>query len=359
MTNINSAVSHWSLPQSQLRPEPVNKPSAGNAASSMAGSSESAEKNTDRETASIKHKKFLAEDVSIKRVPRALGKLFANTGLDFSGSVKVPEGVKVPERVKAPEDVNVPVAGTSRPLGSGSSKFDKDFVAEQSNLKAKDDYAKKLGQEVTTEVAPSTSKLTLEVPDLLVNGKAVDEFSSVNLGRSGDALDEAVSASDVNLEPVKYKLSDTKKALLTAGTVAGVTAVSTTINEGVKKAFMDSPGSIFEKGLAETRVVDQLQDDVFKAANMLKRFKDEDEVKPDFQWALKSNEERMTSLESITIALEKDFGKLADHYGIPFTFSASRNEDPDIAVRGKVIETKLAVITSIANEVALKIKAAA
>lgn len=353
MTSINSPASQWYFYQPQLHPETVSKPSPEHLAPSIARSSESAEKNTGSRAASLEPEMFVAEDVSAKRVPRGFSKLFNRAGLGLPATIKAPEGVK------APEGGNVAVAGTSRSLGAGATKFDKDIAVEQSSFKTNDDYAKKLGQEEIVEVEPKTFTSTLEVPASTVNGKAVDEFSSDDLGKAGDALDKAVIDSDVNVAPVQYKLSDTKKALITAGTVAIISGVSTTVVEGIKKAFMDKPADIFNKGLTEAKIVDQLQGDVFKAANILKRFKEEKEVQPDFQWALKSTEERMTSLESITIALEKDFGKLAGHYGIPFTFSASRSEDPDIEVRGKVIESKLAVITSLANEVALKIKATA
>jgi hypothetical protein len=359
MTSINSPASQWYFSQPQLHPETVSKPSPEHLAPSIARSSESAEKNTGSRAASLEHEMFVAEDVSAKRVPRGFSKLFNRAGLGLPATIKAPEGVKAPEGIKAPEGGNVAVAGTSRSLGAGATKFDKDIAVEQSSFKTNDDYAKKLGQEEIVEVELKTFTSTLEVPASTVNGKAVDEFSSDDLGKAGDALDKAVIDSDVKVAPVQYKLSDTKKALITAGTVAIISGVSTTVVEGIKKAFMDKPADIFNKGLTETKIVDQLQGDVFKAANILKRFKEEDEVQPDFQWALKSTEERMTSLESITIALEKDFGKLAGHYSIPFTFSASRSEDPDIEVRGKVIESKLAVITSLANEVALKIKATA
>lgn len=353
MTSINSPASQWYFSQPQLHPETVSKPSPEHLAPSIARSSESAEKNTGSRAASLEPEMFVAEDVSAKRVPRGFSKLFNRAGLGLPATIKAPEGVK------APEGGNVAVAGTSRSLGAGATKFDKDFVAEQGSLKTTDDYAKKLGQEEVVEVTPKTFTSTFEIPASTVNGKAVDEFSSDSLKKSGEELNEAAAAADVNLDALKPAASPYKVALFASGVTAATGVITNTTIETIKKAFADSPEAIFKKGLAEARAVDQVQADVFTAVNTLKTLNVEDQVKPDFQLALKSNEERMTSLESITNGLGQYFVALADKYGIPTTFSVSRSEDPDIIVRAKVIESKLAFITDVSKQVTLKIKAAA
>lgn len=340
MSVVNSALSNLPFFQSQSASQVLSKPAAENPRPpAMEVSAQSAVSTL----ASIEHEMFVSEGERFNRDKRGFSKILKKKKVD------------VPENGKATDASGLLKAGTSNSAGA-ASKLDAEIAQEQANFKPKDDYASKLGEEKVVEPAPKTFLSTLEIPPSKVNGKIVEDFSSTRLAKADTELAEAVADTKVDLEPVKKKLSDTKKALLTAGVVATVTAVGALVTKGIEKAFTDSPADVVKKGFSETRIVDQLQRDVFGATDMLGRITGAEPVQGSLVWASKTNEERMTCLESITIALEKDFEVLAKNYGIPTSFSTSRSEDPDIAVRAKVIESRLAVITAIGHEVALKIK---
>ncbi len=346
MTVNDFAMPQFPLVQLQLASEIVSKPTTERPGSgAKACSADSAESMR----SSIAHEMFAVEGDRFNRRARGLGKLF-----------KVKKTPDLPGTAKAADAPNAPKTGPSG-ASVGAAKIEQEIATDIASYKPKDNFASKLGGQQVVDAPPKTFTTTLEISPSTVNGKAVEDFSSRNLAKADTELAEAVAESKADVTPAVKKLTDTKKALLTAGAVAVVGSVGTLATKLIEKAFTDSPAAVIKKGFFETRIVDQVQENVFAATNMLGRITGigVDAVQSNLAWAIKTNEERMTCLESLTIALQKDVEGLAKEYGIPCSISKARNEDPDLEVRAKVIDSRLAVITAIGQAVALKLKATA
>lgn len=109
-------------------------------------------------------------------------------------------------------------------------------------------------------------------------------------------------------------------------------------------------------GIRDARIVDRVQEDVFSAHNALNNLHGEKKLDVPFGWSLKSNDERMISLESLVIDMEKEYRDLAKQYDIETSFTPTRNDDTSVEGRAKAIEARLAVITALSKELAGKIK---
>lgn len=368
MSITNSALPQFSLPHQQLMPEAASKPAPAEVLPTPLGASyHSAAKSTGRDAAPIEYEMFIGEgDIQARNKRSLFGRAFKKK------KTVVPNGNKAPEGSKTLDGSKASSAGASTPGTSRDSRYDADIAKEQAGVKLDEGYISKLGSEKIVILEPLNVKL--EVPGVNVNGKAVAPYSPDSIRRAKEAFEEASGSGSkaatpdtplddvakVDAAPVeKKKLSDFKKGTILVLTGAVVTPVVTAISKLIEKHLGDNPVTLFKTSLAETKIVDKIQEDVFSSANMLVKLTNVPEVKADFQWALKSTEERMTSLESIVIETEKGFGLLAKEYGVNVDFKQSRIEDPDIEVRAKVVENKLAVIAAVSHEIALKMEAEA
>lgn len=361
MNILNSVIPQVALPQHALAADALGQ-SATKAPGAAVPHPHNPPVNTNAQAASgIEYEMFADEGDRFSREERGLSsKLFKkkNPGVPDSST---PHGNKSPE-VQKTGGSNAPAPG-----GSGSGKFDQDIIQEQAEFEVGGSYSSKLGSEEVSIVVPTSS--TLYVPGANVNGKAVSPFSNESLKKAKQEFEDAIGVPDGKsvetpklddasvIAPVKPPLSDTKKAVIALAITGLGGAVVTAIVELIKKYVPDDAAAKIKTTLADTKIVDQLQNDVFETANLMAILVGSKEIKTDLEWAKKSDEQRMTSLESIVLELEKGFGKLAKEFDIPVTFALSRSEDTSIEGRAKNIGDRLAVIVDVSLELAPHIKA--
>ncbi|WP_231422556.1 hypothetical protein [Pseudomonas sp. Leaf59] len=357
MNVISSTVSQLSFAQQQLAPEAASKPSAA----PVSPDNHVTATNAKRAGDAIEYEMFADEGDRFTRPARGrLSRLFKK------------KTAPAPADIKAPDSIKASGSAVSTSEASGITRFDQDFAKQQAEIKLDDNTVSKLGREDVVIVEPTS--VHLAVASANVNGKAVSPFSSDTLKKAKKEFEEATGASDTDTrlkadvedvdakseaiaEPEKKKISDTKKALIVIGVGAVVTPAVAGIVEALKKALADDPAVKFAASLKDTKIIDKTQEEVFAVANMLTKLVGEKEIKADLQWALKSDEQRMTSLESIIIEAEKGFIKLAEKFNVPFALPEYfRIEDPLIESRAKVIESRLAVIIALSEAVTNEIK---
>lgn len=300
---------------------------------------------------------FATEGDRFNRSKRGLGKMFKKRPASVEGGGKGPSGGKTPDEHKLPRTHG------QGPETSGGSKYEQEVKQEQADYKPKNDASDKIGKEDVDQVKPPVFTSTLYVPGAHINGRPVPEFSTTELKKANTELQEAQKKPDAELEPVKknkerYKRYAKKVGItVVSATAAGGTAGGTAaIIEEVKSGYRKNPADVAAAGIRDARTVDRVQDDVFSAHNALNQLHGEPKLVVPFEWSLKSNDQRMISLESIVIDMEKEFRDLAKQYGIETSFTPTRNDDTSIEGRAKAIEARLAVITALNKELAGKIK---
>ncbi|KAF2409709.1 hypothetical protein ACMSI6_08535 [Pseudomonas antarctica] len=365
MNSVNSVVSPLSFVQQQLALETASTPAVQNLPSStLTVTHARTGHSVGRDSASIEYEMFADEGDRFNRDRR--GRL--------SSKLFKKKKPPVADNTKAGDAGKLIGVDANKPGSSGATAADKDIAKEQAEFKPEVDQTGKLGQEDIVIVEPTT--VSLAVPKVSVNSKAVSPFSSDTLKKAKKEFEEATAApeaskaekttseevksdADTSLKPEKNTISDTKKALIVVGIGAVVTPAVTAIAKIIEKHLGENVVTKFQTSLAETKIIDQLQKDVFDTVNILTRLTKGKAPEPDYQWALKSDAERMTSLESITLQLESGFGMLAAKFEIPFSFGVSRIEEPDVEGRAKIIEARLAAMIAITQAVTLKLNALA
>ncbi|MFL1502896.1 hypothetical protein ACI77N_17180 [Pseudomonas sp. S191] len=366
MNVVNSTVWPLSFAQQQSAPEPASKPAPQNVLpSALDVAHDSAAKSVGRDIAAIEYEMFADEGDRFSREGR---RRLSKVNFIKKKKPLAPDGNKNPDVGKLPD------ADANKPGSSGAGAFDKDIAAEQAGFKVESDQLGKFEYEKITIVEPAS--VHLSVPNANVNGKAISPFSSDTLKKAKKEFEEATATPDANKaektasEDVKAdadesvtpekKLSDTKKLIIVLGVQSAVTTAVAAITKTIEKHLGDDISAKFKTTLADTKIIDQLQIDVFDAVNILAGLqKGGKEMKPDFQWALKSDAERMTSLESITIHLERGFVEMAKKVGVDFSWGDSRIEEPSVEGRAKNIEGRLAVMADLTAEVTRKLNALA
>ena len=300
---------------------------------------------------------FATEGDRFNRSKRGLGKIFKKRPTSVEGGGKGPSGGKTPDEHKLPR------TNGQGPETSGGSKYEQEVKQEQADYKPKNDASDKIGKDDVDQGKPPVFKSTLYIPDAHINGRPVPGFSTAELKKANTELQEAHKHPDAELEPVKknkgrYKRYAKKVGLAVAGAgAAGGTAGATSaIVEEVKSSYKKSPADVAAAGIRDARIVDRVQEDVFSAHNALSQLHGEPQLVIPFEWSLKSSDERMISLESVVIEMERECRDLAKQYGIETSFTPTRNDDTSIEGRAKAIEARLAVITALNKELAGKIK---
>lgn len=291
------------------------------------------------------------------RSKRGLGKLFKKRPVSVEGGGKGPSGGK------APDDNKLSRTHGQGPETSGGSKYEQEVKQEQADYKPKNDASSKIGKEDVDQVKPPVFKTTLHIPDAHINGRPVPEFSTAELKKANTELQEAQQTPDAKLESVKSNKERYKRyakkvgiAVASAAAAGGTAGGTATVIEEIKSAYRKNPADVAAAGIRDARIVDRVQEDVFSAHNALNQLHGEPKLVVPFEWSLKSNDERMISLESIVIDMEKECRDLAKQYGIETSFTPTRNDDTSIEGRSKAIEARLAVITALNKELAGKIK---
>jgi len=291
------------------------------------------------------------------RSKRGLGKLLKKSPPSVGGGGKRPGGGKAPDEHKLPR------AHGQGPGTSGGSKYEQEVKQEQADYKPKNDASSKIGKEDVDQVKPPVFKSTLHVPGAHINGRPVPEFSSAELKKANTELQEAHKHPDAELEPVKKNKARYKRyakkvvlALFGAGAAGGTAASTATIIEEVKSSYKKDPADVAAAAIRDARIVDRVQEDVFSAHNALNQLHGVQKLVVPSEWSLKSNDERMISLESLVIDMEKEYRDLAKQYDVESSFTPTRNDDTSVEGRAKAIEARLAVITALSNELAGKIK---
>lgn len=191
-----------------------------------------------------------------------------------------------------------------------------------------------------------------------VNGTEVESFSSGKLQDNSEALVKA--DAEVKDAQTPFSFKNAYKTALVNGSVTlpiTITAFVTIniLNQGTKDLINpQSPGAT-EQSLAEGRLVEQSQRDVFQALNTLGTLHGAPPVKPSLQWLAQTNDERLDSLEEMVDHLEQEIGTLAKALDIPFQLASTGAPEDDIKSRTLGIDSRLAVLSALFLEMKNKL----
>jgi hypothetical protein len=191
-----------------------------------------------------------------------------------------------------------------------------------------------------------------------VNGAEVEHFSSKKLQDHSEALVKADAEVKTAQPPFSFK-NAYKTALVNGSVTLPVTIIAfvtiNILNQGTKNLINpESPGAT-EQSLAEGRLVEQSQRDVFQALNTLGTLRGAPLVKPSLQWLAQTNDERLDSLEEMVDHVEQEIGALAKELDIPFQLASTGAPEDDIESRVLGIDSRLAVLSALFLEMKNKL----
>lgn len=310
--------------------------------------------------------------------------VFSKIGNFLSGgffkSIETPS----PPKIKSPK-LDIPSVGSS---GAGPSRvhkqFDQDFIDKK--VAAFDGQMPGGGQRPLGE-APNVDTLgapdTPAAPDLTqyqeahrkawqaqkdrrardklfaqptagrVDGKNVEPFSSKRLEEASDSLTKAVKKAD----PPR------NSALVRTAVIAAPFSALGLVSAGTVNAFLkpliDPPSAdgVTKEDLKETRILETIQKHVSTVANTWSDTKGRVHPAPDeLTWVLKSNEERMDVLEKMINFLETSLASDAKALGIDVSFADTGAPKNDIESRALALNSRLAVITDLFEQMSSKIE---
>lgn len=304
------------------------------------------------------------------------GKLF---GAVFNTSASKAVVSKIPEAppLKLPEAATFKHSDGST---SSSSSYDQHYVDAQVKFRSENNFENKiidggnnlkspgaappghLQLSIQAEIkkmqanrdAESVKKLFGESASGEVNGRSGGSFSSETFEASAENVVVAAAKAPAAAVPAVKTLL--KTALVTGGVTGLIGVVSGSATEYLKPVLNPGATAATKKSIEEGKVVDQTQKDVFLAVNTLAKLRNEDGINTDLKWAMKSNDERMESLENMLDILEEQYEAEAQKHGIPFQLASIGMPGEDIASRSAAIESRLAPIGTLFDEIAVKLK---
>lgn len=190
-----------------------------------------------------------------------------------------------------------------------------------------------------------------------VDGNDVEPFSSDKLSSESASLTSSAKARAEKAAPARNTSLLRTAAIALPFSALGL-IIAGTVN-AVLKPFLDPTASsgITKEDIRNNQIVEQSQKDVFTAANALNDLKGDARVAPGLDWALKSNDERMDTLEDMMDIVEREMGVEAEKLGIPVTFASTGASTDDVESRAKAINSRLAVITMLFRSVRAKLDA--
>lgn len=294
--------------------------------------------------------------------------IFSNVIDDIftSGSKKVPG--KIPE---APPLPGVKVSDGGLP---NSSKFDQDFVDKRIPHRAESSLESRIGESkagLRDPLAKPPGSMEVEINKVRkdmqikkdaqardklfgssksgkVDGKEVEPFSSRRLSEDSSSLGTADAAKKKKADPARNSTL-LRTAVIAAPFSALGLVTAGTVNAYVKTKIDPTPTAtgVTEQHVKNGRLVDQTQKDVFVAANALNDLRGDAQVAPDLKWAMKSDEERMDTLEDMTDYIEEQVGLEAQKLGIQFSAAATGAPGDDMESRAVAINSRLAFVSGL------------
>ncbi|MGY4639955.1 hypothetical protein ACVWVP_003903 [Pseudomonas sp. TE24901] len=309
---------------------------------------------------------------------------FSRIGEFFSGAWNRNSPPSVPKDVSAPHTRGGQSSSSSSGYGSQKSaeSFDQKYVDSQvngANGAGHTTGTRQPGDSTNTD-APGSDGLKkyqeaqqkkwqaqkdAEARDRLfgqptpgrVDGKDVEPFSSEKLSDEATSLSSSVKSKVDKAAPVRNSSLLRTAAIALPFSALGL-IIAGTVN-AVLKPYVDASASsgLTKQDVKDNQIVEQSQKDVFTAANALNDLKRNAKVAPGLDWALKSNDERMDTLEDMMDIIERDMGGEAKNLGIPFTLASTGAPRDDIESRAKAINSRLAVITTLFRSVGAKLDA--
>lgn len=311
---------------------------------------------------------------------------FSKIGEFFSGGVNRGGTPSVPRGIDAPSSRGG--SGSSSSSGSNSPKspesFDQKYVDSQvrpahgsghttgtkqpgdstdvdttGNPDLKNYQAEQQKKWQAQKDAEARDKLFGQPTQGRVDGKEVEPFSSEKLSDEATSLTSSAKAKADKAAPARNTTLFRTAVIALPFSALGLT-VAGTANTLLKPLLDPSASSgLTKQDLKEYQIVEQSQKDVFAAANAMNALKGDAPVEPGLNWALKSNDERMDTLEDMMKIVEKGMKAEAEKLDIPFTLASTGAVGDDIESRAKAINSRLAVMTALFRSVRAKLDATA
>lgn len=287
---------------------------------------------------------------------------------------------------KIPEAPPLPGVKISDGGGSGTSKLDQDFVDRKISHPAESSFGVRIENSIVNLRDPSAKppgsmekeinkvrkerqvKKDAQARDKLfgsskpgkVDGKEVEPFSSRSLSEDSSFLVAADAAKKKKADPARNSTL-LRTAVIAAPFSALGLVVAGTVNAYVKTKIDPAPTAtgVTEQHIKNGRIVDQTEKDVFVAANALNDLRGDAQVAPDLKWAMKSDEERMDTLEEMTDYIEEQIGLEAQKLGVQFSAPATGAPGDDIERRAVAINSRLAFINGLFRSMTSKLTVSA
>ncbi|MCF5052201.1 hypothetical protein GIW50_19430 [Pseudomonas syringae] len=195
-----------------------------------------------------------------------------------------------------------------------------------------------------------------------VRGAEVEPFSSSKLQDNAEALVKADAKVKDAATPFSFK-NAYKTALVNSSVTVPFTITAfvtiNILNQGTNNLINPTSPAATEQSLAEGRLVEQSQRDVFQVVNTLGTLRGEPPVKPSLQWLAQTNDERLDTLEEMVDHVEQQIGTLAQKLEIPFQLASTGAPEDDIKSRTLGIDSRLAVLSALFLEMKNKLETSA
>ncbi|WP_124526367.1 hypothetical protein [Pseudomonas sp. KBW05] len=210
-----------------------------------------------------------------------------------------------------------------------------------------------------TKDAEARDKLFGQPTPGRVDGKEVESFSSGTLSDEAASLTSSAKARAEKAAPARNTSLLRTAAIALPFSALGL-IVAGTANTLLKPLLDPSASSgLTKEELKEYQIVEQSQKDVFAASNAMNALKGDAPVEPGLNWVLKSNDERMDTLEDMMKIIETGMKAEAEKLNIPFTLASTGAVGDDIESRAKAINSRLAVMTALFSSVRARLDATA
>ena len=189
-----------------------------------------------------------------------------------------------------------------------------------------------------------------------VDGQEVEPFSAAKLEKNADEL---VKAKETALPPT------TKTLLKTAAITTAISAPFSTMglfiagsaNEALKPIINPPPVTATVQSVEEGRIVDHIQNSVFKIVNTLGELRNEEPVSISLKWLMLDNDTRLDALEAMLDFAEGEFAKEARKHNISFQPAVTDAGEDDIKPRAIAMEARMATLSALMGSLKSKIEA--